>query len=266
LGILKYPNIYSKLKNIKVKDHPPKCIYDSELEILEWILSPFSQNDKELFTSYIKNDEEHHETLYKSLDCSIMEIADDISYGVHDLEDAVKYNLINNNDLFELFDRIKNYNINKINILIDDFSLDKYSSRSLKKLSSSLIKIFINNVNMKENNNFDHPLLKYNASLEEPYKSILELIKNKVKSSVIFSDRIRHITHQGCRAIKQVFEAFTSDERMLPKNLREKINHSNSENDRYRVICDHISGMTDTYLKSVYNRMFTFDGDFFMHL
>lgn len=40
----------------------------------------------------------HHKTQYKSLDCSIMELADDIAYGVHDLEDALALGLITSTD------------------------------------------------------------------------------------------------------------------------------------------------------------------------
>ncbi len=36
----------------------------------------------------------HKKTEYKSLDCSIMELADDISYGIHDLEDAISLSLV----------------------------------------------------------------------------------------------------------------------------------------------------------------------------
>ena len=45
-----------------------------------------------LFGSFQKvrsNPAEFLKTQFKSLDCSIMELADDIAYGVHDLEDAI---------------------------------------------------------------------------------------------------------------------------------------------------------------------------------
>ena len=40
-------------------------------------------------------------TRYKSLDCSIMELADDIAYGVHDLEDAIVLGMVNRHQWIE---------------------------------------------------------------------------------------------------------------------------------------------------------------------
>ena len=41
------------------------------------------------FKKVRSNPAEFLKTQFKSLDCSIMELADDIAYGVHDLEDAI---------------------------------------------------------------------------------------------------------------------------------------------------------------------------------
>ena len=53
--------------------------------------------DKELISIAFKKTtrNQHGQTAYHSFDCSIMDIADDIAYGVHDLEDAIHLRLIN---------------------------------------------------------------------------------------------------------------------------------------------------------------------------
>src|SRR3546814_19011761 len=38
--------------------------------------------------------EEHRKPLHQSFDCSIMDLADDIAFGVHDLEDSLALRLI----------------------------------------------------------------------------------------------------------------------------------------------------------------------------
>ena len=100
LGILKYPKAYSQLSHfvsssghhglVKINDWaPPKCYLDEEQPEIDWILEPLHAADKKLFQS-----EKNGKTLYHSLDCSIMNIADDIAYGVHDLEDAIYLKLM----------------------------------------------------------------------------------------------------------------------------------------------------------------------------
>lgn len=92
-----------------------KGIYRDDEDVFEWILEPLSQADKEKFQSTVAVGFDHGEdqgeqpeirlqkTRYKSFDCSIMELADDIAYSVHDIEDAVKSRKITLADWDEFF-------------------------------------------------------------------------------------------------------------------------------------------------------------------
>lgn len=112
LGVLKYPANYSKTVNesfyqdlkmpiwlSKSKEQkPPKCYLDSESDIVDWILEPLNEFERKEFTKVSKDKANHFRSKYKSLDASIMELADDISYTLHDLEDAVALKLITPTD------------------------------------------------------------------------------------------------------------------------------------------------------------------------
>ena len=58
---------------------------------------PFQIATENYFNLYHKlpQDTKAGKSAYHSFDCSIMDIADDIAYGVHDLEDAIHLRLIN---------------------------------------------------------------------------------------------------------------------------------------------------------------------------
>src|SRR3546814_6447955 len=63
---------------------PPKCYMDCEQDVVDWIYEPLSEADRvRIFANKAK-----------SLDCTIMDLADDIAYGVHDLEDAISLGLV----------------------------------------------------------------------------------------------------------------------------------------------------------------------------
>ena len=113
LGTIKYPVFYSDVVSYSENpdlpdgnraprtthpniDHwsPPKCIYDSDRSTLDWILQPFNDSDKERFLSIKYTENGHRRSQFKSFDTSIMELADDIAYGVHDLEDALALGLV----------------------------------------------------------------------------------------------------------------------------------------------------------------------------
>lgn len=103
LGILKYPVCYQNLQPSKSKDDVEnllvqtnrekwaslKAYYHFNQELVDWILSPFVEEDRASFQQFKNQSALHH-----GLDCSLMDIADDIAYGVHDLEDAIHLGLI----------------------------------------------------------------------------------------------------------------------------------------------------------------------------
>lgn len=66
---------------------PPKCYLDSEAGVVEWILEPLSDSDRDHFIAVEERPASRARTLHKSFDCSIMDVADDIAFGVHDLEE-----------------------------------------------------------------------------------------------------------------------------------------------------------------------------------
>jgi dGTPase len=118
LGVLKYPIPYSKALNpaaskfdsklrpkmldgtsgtpILDRDSakPPKCYLDCEQDVIDWMLSSLSPSDRDLLQSFDLKENEHQSARHKSFACSIMDLADDISYGVHDLEDVLALRLV----------------------------------------------------------------------------------------------------------------------------------------------------------------------------
>lgn len=118
LGVLKYPVAHLTVANqdiqprladpaqattIRIIDRasskPPECYLDSERDVVDWILQGVGPHDQDLFRGWQERDGEHGKALHKSFDCSIMNLADDISFGVHDLEDAVALGLITPQDV-----------------------------------------------------------------------------------------------------------------------------------------------------------------------
>ena len=108
LGILKYPVLHddvvgrypektNSFRQFKADQwQPPKCIYTEENALLDWVLSPFTQQDRQTLQQTNRDtNHQHAKSLYSSFDASIMDLADDIAYGVHDLEDAIVLGMVN---------------------------------------------------------------------------------------------------------------------------------------------------------------------------
>jgi dGTPase len=202
LGSVKYPEIYSKVfsekhqcnclkeedlnnpRKVKAGDwKPPKCIFDEDEYILEWILEPFNVEDQELFREIEKSDEitKHNKPINKSFDTSIMDLSDDIAYGIHDLEDALALRIITR-------DSWDNEVVCKLNNLgtsfgykdMDTISNDLFSKETYERKSviGGLVNWFVTSIYVDENEKFEHPFLKYNAKFSEQNKEALSILKN----------------------------------------------------------------------------------------
>lgn len=119
LAILKYPVPFSKVSNADIKPalddratsirtldrsscKPPKCFFDAERDVVDWILEPLLPDDRTLFQEADPAPGKHAKARHKSFDCSIMDQSDDIAHGVHDLEDAVALGLVDERGFREL--------------------------------------------------------------------------------------------------------------------------------------------------------------------
>ncbi|MCD6616193.1 anti-phage deoxyguanosine triphosphatase [Aeromonas veronii] len=271
LGILKYPSPYSKTHNYKKvisstqqppinldNYHPPKCYLDDETHDIDWIFQSIPLHDRLTFTDIKKNEDKHHKTKYKAFDTSIMELADDISYGVHDLEDGIAIGLITK-DMWidEVASKIGMYKENKVAMDIDFYTgkLFSGSNKDRKHAISKLIGHFISSISIKKNKLFETQLLDLCVTLPDDSKIILDLLKSLVMTRVIKTPEVQVLEYKGQQIVLKLFEVLKSNpERLLPRSTFDK--YVNAEN-KERVICDYISGMTDNYATKLYHKLFT---------
>jgi dGTPase len=280
LGLIKYPQFLSELTNnpsseevdnfrqLKASDwHPAKGLYQDDADIVDWVLAPLSKGDRELFQSVaLPNPNKHYKTRFKSLDCSIMELADDIAYGIHDLEDAIVTKVVNRND----FEREV---IQKL-LTIDDAWLQEYSKTLTEKLFSDhhhlqkdaigglvnylITAIKITDLNEQNDIHFDESLLRYNATLSSQTAQALKIFKDFVYQFVIKLTSLQRLEYRGQQIVMELFEALSSDPiRLLPSNSAKRWQQAieNGENSE-RVIADYIAGMTDDYATRLYQSLF----------
>lgn len=280
LGILKYPVRYSLLnhaieqnsnsngRSLKVNDWlPPKCYLDSEQDIITWLLSPLTSEDSTLFQSYTEHQNKHNRSIFKSLDCSIMNIADDIAYGVHDLEDAIHLKLITidhiNTDTFRQLYQDANINNQLPNYELWLNNLFSHDKQVQKSMFGALVNYFIISTSIlipEENQAFSEPLLALNAVLPIQAKSLLNHLKKVIYQYVIDSPEARTIEYGGQTVVLRLFKAISSNpSSLLDLANRDKYQQATTENETMRVVCDYIANMSDEYAYRMHERLFGFN-------
>ncbi|GGI85317.1 anti-phage deoxyguanosine triphosphatase [Legionella impletisoli] len=278
LGVLKYPVRRSNVvathlpqveetfsKTIRINDWlPPKGYFDCEEQEVAWLLSPFSDSDKLLFQSLSQKPKEriHGKAAYHSFDCSVMDVADDIAYGVHDLEDAIHLRLI---------DRSK-FDTKELRLLLADTPLGMNIDQLLDELFDSemcirkqvigeMVNYFITESKLQETNpSFENPVLKYNIILNPEARALLDHLMQFIYIHVIDSQEARTFEYGGQTVVLRLFEAISSNPGSLLDNKNRSLFHEQSdEESALRVVCDYIANMTDEYAYRMHERLFGFN-------
>jgi dGTPase len=271
LGAIKYPCVYSEVTatdDIISNPKPPKCIFDDEADIRRWVLDPLPEPDQKRFVEaeihFSGRGQFNSKPLYKSLDTSILELADDTAYGVHDFEDSLALQLI---DQKKWTDEIapKIFELSEGTISGEDMDfynrkLFSSSGKERKHAISKLVGYFVTSSTIKIDTNFAHPLLRYNARLPDREAEVLKTLKEFVHDQVIMRPQVQALEFKGQQIILRLFEVLRDNpKRLLPTNTYETYSQSTTEQGKARTIADYISGMTDPYATKLFHRLFSPD-------
>ena len=286
LGVIKYPCTYSAVNNPEryknsgndvalMKESqfkPPKCYYNEEKDVFDWVISPFSDADKALFQHSIKNIDKddgseadeygfyHRKPEFKALDTSIMELADDISYSIHDLEDAISLGMVALEDWSETAKDLNGFEVNGLNA--EKIGKELFSEASNRKqMISKLVNFFITSVNVElKYSCFSDPLLKYQAVLPQGVREHLDIIHKGLTVKKVIKDRnVQLLQFKGQMLVIKLFEALANDpKRFLPDSTYKLYEQPKGDGvvKLERVICDYVSGMTDAYATKLYEKLY----------
>lgn len=285
LGLLKYPTLASQARNrsdpglrprliegpttIAALDHrsasPVKACFDSEADVLAWVLAPFIKSDREAFQAVSWEAGKHGKTLHKSFDCSIMDEADNIAYGVHDLEDAIALGLI---DAEEFQEGVSDALVEELLVSLSERPIDgaEASYEGLiaglfgspgprKRVIGRLVHHCIAGAEVAIMEEFETPLLRYRLRLRDRPRVLLKALRDLISDKVIRSPRVQHLDFKGQRMVLACFEALVSS----PEDLLPSVTHKAyvAADGDARIICDYLACLTDGGLLRLYDRLFS---------
>lgn len=274
LGVVKYPTILDESSpqyaQMQIDRHdrymnmtqwkPGKGIFRDDYDLFNWLLAPLSDADRSEFSRFQQpraSLEQHLKTCYKSLDCSIMELADDIAYAVHDLEDAIVVGVVSQSQWQEALQALQQSTSAWIqdNIVALSDKLFSQQHYQRKNAIGALVNYFITSVRWKINTALAEPLLRYNAELPDEVVAVLQIFKQFVWHNVICHVDTQRIEYKGQRILTELFQILSSDPtRLLPVNTVNRWRNAEVHQQK-RVICDYIAGMSDAYALKVYQQL-----------
>jgi dGTPase len=191
-----------------------------------------------------------------TLEGQIIDLADEIAYNNHDIDDGLKARYITLGELAGL--KLWQETFHKV--ARKHPGLDE--ERHIYQTISHLIGILINDVvettqkNIAEQNIRsledvrNHTEKMVDLSAETKLKNIE--LKRFLRQRLYRHYKVERMRLKAQRFLTILFESYTQNPTLLPRNYQEKCKTLGRE----RVICDYIAGMTDRFALDEYKRLF----------
>ncbi len=190
-----------------------------------------------------------------TLEAQIADIADEITYYSHDLDDAVDFEILAADQLEEVeVWRQSHANVAKrypdarepelhqfIIRDIIDMQVRDVVTCSAKTIADAGV------ATVDEVRKQERPLIRYS---EERARANNELRRFLYKN-VYYHPRVAEVNQRACEMLRAVFQAYVEAPDLLGNAATRRIESEGL----YRTVCDYIAGMTDRYLMEEYGRI-----------
>lgn len=197
----------------------------------------------------------------KSIECQIMEWADDVAYSIGDIVDGV-------NARFITVDKLKKWDatdihrplVSKLVAFLEKRDMDHFAARKIGEC--------IEDCSLVRNTSYAEapPSKRYQFNLDVRLlrRRELKCLKAIAVDMVFKSPAVQQLEYKAKSILEQLFHALGETyvyaskpkRHLLSKELEGSLERACCERERARILCDQISGMSDEYAVRIHRRLF----------
>lgn len=186
-------------------------------------------------------------THVSSLEGQIADLADEITYYSHDLDDAIDFDVLNFGQLEEVdvwkhaassvrtrYSDLREPELHKLIIRdVIDRQVQDVVTTSSARIASAGVR---SNSDVRNQS----ALIQYSDELAEANRALRKFLYQ----NVYYHPRVAEVNQRACEMLRKVFESYLLD----PSQLGDAATRRIESEGLYRTVCDYIAGMTDRYL------------------
>jgi dGTPase len=187
-----------------------------------------------------------------SLEAQIANLADEITYYSHDLDDAVDFEILSAPQLEEdavwqrshraVLGRYPEAREPELHKLIIRDIIDVEVQDVVTTSAQSIVDVGAQSADAVRKQ--QAPLIRYSDYLLEANRELRRFLYE----NVYYHPRVAEVNRRACEMLRKVFEAYVVD----PDRLGEAAAKRIEAEGLHRTVCDYIAGMTDRYLMEEY--------------
>jgi dGTPase len=192
-----------------------------------------------------------------SLEAQVANLADEIAYNNHDVDDGLRSGLITLEQLETV--PLVARQLDEVHRAYPDLPerrvVHETVRRMINTLVSDLIRQSVSNISLRAPSSLEDvrsapAMIAYSPEMYEQQRALKSFLRNNLYRHY----RVLRMSAKAQRIISDLFGIFMADSRLLPPQFQ-----SLAEQDRARAVADYIAGMTDRYAIREHRRIFSIE-------